>query len=94
VKNKSIVSSKKAGSEFFCILVGHHVSEPVENKLFCEIPQHLWEINSKGGIDPKEASDGSGSKIFDPSRVRSIFCGSGWVRSAIYGLGLNLENFP
>jgi len=24
----------------------------------------------------------------------SIFCGSGWVVSAIYGLGLNLENSP
>jgi len=30
------------------------------------------------------SSDGSGSKIFDP----------GQVGSAIYGLGLNLENFP
>jgi len=30
-----------------------------------------------------EASDGSGSKIFDP----------GWVGSAIYDLGLDLENF-
>jgi len=29
-------------------------------------------------------SDGPGSKVFDPSRVES----------AIYGLGLNLENFP
>jgi len=27
-------------------------------------------------------------------RVRSIFCGSGQVGSVIYGLGLNLENFP
>jgi len=26
--------------------------------------------------------------------VGSIFCGSGWVRSANYGLGLNLEKFP
>jgi len=30
------------------------------------------------------SSDGSGSKFFDPGRVGS----------AIYGLGLNLENFP
>jgi len=30
------------------------------------------------------SSDGSGSNIFDP----------GQVGSAIYGLGLNLENFP
>jgi len=28
------------------------------------------------------------------TRVGSIFCGSGRVRSAIYDLGLNLENFP
>jgi len=32
-------------------------------------------------------SDGSRSKIFDPGQVGSIFCGSGRVRSAIYGLG-------
>jgi len=31
-----------------------------------------------------DISDGSGS----------IFCGSDQVESAIYGLGLNLENFP
>jgi len=29
-----------------------------------------------------------------PSRVESIFCGSGWVGSDIYGLGLDLEIFP
>jgi len=28
------------------------------------------------------------------TRVGSIFFGSGWVGSAINGLGLNLENFP
>jgi len=39
-------------------------------------------------------SDGSGSKIFDPGRVNFLWLGSGWVGSAIYGLGLNLENFP
>jgi len=39
-------------------------------------------------------SDGSGSKFFDPGRFRSIFCGLGRVGSAIYGSGLNLENFP
>jgi len=38
-------------------------------------------------------SDGSGSNFFDPGRVRSIFCGSGRVGSAIYCLGMNLENF-
>jgi len=38
-------------------------------------------------------SDGSGSKNFDPGQVVSILCGSGRVGSAIYGLGLNLENF-
>jgi len=49
-----------------------------------------------GSILPKEemASDGSGSKIFDPGWVGSIFCGSGRVGSDIYGLGLNFENFP
>jgi len=39
-------------------------------------------------------SDGSGSKFFDPGRVNFLWLGSGQVRSAIYGLGLNLENFP
>jgi len=38
-------------------------------------------------------SDGSRSKFFNPGGVRSIFCGLGQVGSAIYGLGLNLENF-
>jgi len=33
-------------------------------------------------------------KFFDLGRVGSIFCGSGRVRSAIFGLGLGLENFP
>jgi len=32
--------------------------------------------------------------MFDPGQVGSIFCGSSQVGSAIYGLGLNLENFP
>jgi len=35
---------------------------------------------------------GPGQKIL--TRVGSIFCGSGWVGSAIKGCGLNLENFP
>jgi len=39
-------------------------------------------------------SDGSGSKIFDPDRVNFLWLRSGWVRSAIYGLALNLENLP
>jgi len=41
-----------------------------------------------------KSSDGSGSKNFDPGRVGSIFCGSVWVGSDIYGFGLNFENFP
>jgi len=40
-----------------------------------------------------QTSDESGSKLFDPGWVRSIFCGLGWVGSAIYGLSLSLENF-
>jgi len=39
-------------------------------------------------------SDGSGSKNFDLGRVSFLWLGSGRVGSAIYGLGLNLENFP
>jgi len=35
---------------------------------------------------------GPGQKFL--TRVGSIFCGSGWVGSAIYGLGLNFKNFP
>jgi len=31
-------------------------------------------------------SDGSGSKIFDPSWVGSIFSGSGWVSHSWFGL--------
>jgi len=38
-------------------------------------------------------SDGSGSKIFDPGQIGSIFSSSIQVGSAIYGLGLDLENF-
>jgi len=45
------------------------------------------------------SSDGSGSKNFDPRWVNFLWLWSGrvWsglVGSAIYGLGLNLENFP
>jgi len=40
------------------------------------------------------ASDGSGSNFFGQGQVGSNFCGSGRAGSAIYGLGLNLENFP
>jgi len=29
-----------------------------------------------------------------PGRVNFVWLGSGWVGSAIHGLGLNLENFP
>jgi len=55
---------------------------------------HLSEI-----IYVRKTSDGSGSKFFDPGQVGSIFYVSGQVgsvrvRSAIYGLGLNLENVP
>jgi len=39
-------------------------------------------------------SDGFGSNIFVPGQVESIFSGLGRVGSAIYGLGLDLENFP
>jgi len=39
-------------------------------------------------------SDGSGSKIFDAGRVGSNFCCLGQVGSAIFGLGMDLENFP
>jgi len=35
---------------------------------------------------------GPGQKFL--TRVGSIFSSSGWVGSAIYGLGLDLENFP
>jgi len=31
-------------------------------------------------------SDGSGSKIFDPGRIGSIFCGSGQVSHSWFGL--------
>jgi len=37
-------------------------------------------------------SDGSGSKMFDPVRVRSNFFAR--VGSAIFSLGMDLENFP
>jgi len=40
-------------------------------------------------------SDGSGSKNFDPGQVGSIFVA--WIGSggsAIFGLGLDLKNFP
>jgi len=37
---------------------------------------------------------GLGQNFFTRFRPGQFFCGSGWVGSAIYGLGLNLENFP
>jgi len=60
------------------------------------VPCYSW---SKGQFpcchdDCEYSSDGSGSKIFDPGQVESIFCGLGQVGLTIYGLGLNLENFP
>jgi len=44
------------------------------------VDQHFFKSPTKDF----KFSDGSGSKIFDP----------GQVGSAIYGLGLNWENFP
>jgi len=32
--------------------------------------------------------------VMGPGRVNFLWLGSGRVGSAIYGLGLNLENFP
>jgi len=46
-----------------------------------------WKIQS-----PNIKVMGPGQKFL--TWVGSIFCGSGRVGSAIYGLGLNLENFP
>jgi len=42
----------------------------------------------------KEVNDGSRSNIFEPGQVRWIFSSLGRVGAAIYGLGLDLENFP
>jgi len=39
-------------------------------------------------------SNSPGQKIFHPAQVGSTFCCSGRVRSAIFGLGLDFENFP
>jgi len=39
-------------------------------------------------------SNGSRSKNFYPGGVNFLLLGSGWVGSAIFGLGLVLENFP
>jgi len=47
----------------------------------------LFFLQSEGkiaGMTRDWTNDGSGS----------IFCGSGWVGSDFYGLGLNFENFP
>jgi len=61
------------------------------NMLAC-FAKHVLESTKALFCD--HASEGSGPKFFDPGWVGSIFCGSGQVGSAIYGLVLNLENFP
>jgi len=38
-------------------------------------------------------SDGTRSKNFDPGQVNFLLLGLGWVESALFGLGLSLENF-
>jgi len=53
-----------------------------------KLPFMLYnQLDSPGIRPPASTSDGFGSKIFDPGRVGSIFCGSDRVGSAIYGLG-------
>jgi len=54
----------------------------------------LNHLNWSQGLALPCISDESGSHIFNPGQVGSIFCGSDRVGSAIYGLGLNMENFP
>jgi len=62
--------------------------EIIHEKLFCQNRLIAMDISLV------KYSDGSRSKVFDPGRVRSVFCSSGQVGWAIYGSGLNLENFP
>jgi len=47
-------------------------------------------------LDGKAMGDGSGSKIFEPHRARSIFGSSGWVSHLWFGFGkspLKIPNF-
>jgi len=46
---------------------------------------------SKNGTLAANCSDGTKSKFFDPGRVNFLLLESGWVGSAIFGLGLGLE---
>jgi len=50
----------------------------------------------KGCIVPTcaQAMSGSPGQMVKGTQVESIFCCSGWVGSAIFGLGLDLNNFP
>jgi len=66
----------------------HGVFRPFKsfcNILLCykNVISLMKNTKSWGGVNEVSSSDGSGTKIFDPGRVGS----------AIYGLGLNLENF-
>jgi len=47
-----------------------------------------------GGLVRLRLSDGTGSKFFDPGLVNFLLLRSGWVRSDIFGLRLDLVNLP
>jgi len=60
-----------------------------ENKSLCWWQFFIFEYKYSS-----ELVMGPGLNIFDQGWVRSIFCYSGWVRSAIFGLSLGLKISP
>jgi len=66
--------------------------------IFCQKIMVNWKNHKKNSIQKKHqirwvwTSDGSGSKIFGPCRVGSIFCGSGWFSHLWFGF--EFGNFP
>jgi len=51
-------------------------------------------LGKKNLTHTHQISDGSRVKNFWPGSGRVKFCCSGWIRSAIFGFGMALENFP
>jgi len=48
-----------------------------------------YSVSLSSTLHWSSTSDGSGSNIFDPGRVKFLLVGS-----SIFGLGMDLENFP
>jgi len=86
-----MINSKDMGLRSFAQCKFANASSPNEGG---NIPCRVRKGEHALGVWLGQVSDGSGSKVFDPGRVNFLLLGLGGVGSVIYGLGLNLENFP